>query len=252
MSKIKSFSLVAIREAYVREAYVAIQSIRKLWGDVPIYVYTDDFGCDFLRDLAFCENGFKKGFSRLKHFVQKTDNGHHCPLSIYAKMIAIEQAVSKYQETFFIDTDVLFLEKFDIPDAELILSPNYFKKEKFEDMYGKYNAGYLYVRKEGIGKFWANEYLKSNGFYEQQCMNKLARKYRVYTFNSHHNVGHWRKNTDINASVVSYHFHSIPMSYECSPDPLRGHYARHAKAVMQVLPEDIKSLIYDARNRKKQ
>jgi len=251
VNEIKSFSLVAIKEAYVREAYVAIQSIRKLWGDVPIYVYTDEYGCNFLRGLAVCENGFKKGFSRLKHFVQKPNNGHHCPLSIYAKMIAIEQAVSKYEETFFIDTDVLFLQKFNVPDAELVLSPNYFKKEKFEDMYGKYNAGYLYVSKQGIGRFWANEYLKSNGFYEQQCMNKLARKYQVNTFSSRHNVGHWRKNTDVGKNVISYHFHSIPMSYESSPEPLKSHYARHAKEVMKVLPEDIRAFIYDARSREK-
>ena len=65
--------------------------------------------------------------------VNKATNGHHCPVCIYAKMISITEAMKRYEETFFVDTDVVFLEKFEVPDAEIVRSPNFFTKEKYED-----------------------------------------------------------------------------------------------------------------------
>jgi hypothetical protein len=94
----------------------------------------------------------------------------------------------------FCDADILWLGPLpEIPEnTELALSPHEIE-QKYEDRFGKYNAGFLYIQSKEIVEIWYNETLVSK-FFEQLALDQLA-KYiepEPYIFGRHINYGWWR------------------------------------------------------------
>lgn len=92
----------------------------------------------------------------------------------------------------FCDADICHLAALpQIPaGTELALSPHMIRKTD-TDRYGIYNAGFLWFKDEAIAARW-RELCKTSRFFEQGCLEDLAKEYKTYEFPIQVNYGWWR------------------------------------------------------------
>ena len=92
----------------------------------------------------------------------------------------------------FCDADICHLGPLpSIPDGtELALSPHMIRKSD-TDRYGVYNAGYLWFKNPELATKW-QELCKTSRFFEQGCLEDLAKGLVLYEFPVQVNYGWWR------------------------------------------------------------
>jgi len=92
----------------------------------------------------------------------------------------------------FCDADICHLAALpEIPaGTDLALSPHMIRKTD-TDRYGIYNAGYLWFKDTAIAARW-RELCKTSRFFEQGCLEDLAKGYTLYEFPVQVNYGWWR------------------------------------------------------------
>lgn len=161
-------------------------------------------------------------------------NAFHRPDAILLKMRAMRAAFEAgHPDCLFFDADLVFLDKVPAPpgDTEVCLSLNL--SEQDEDMtspvmvYGLFNAGFLWSKCPGFPFWWENEYLKPRprDFYEQSCLSRAHRSFRVSVFPDRHNYGWWRGEAGLRP-VSSLHVHlrdevNMPPPMRAKALPLR-------------------------------
>ena len=99
------------------------------------------------------------------------------------KANVIDYAMTKYNNTLFIDGDIILLNKFDLlinKNIDVGLSPHNILK-KYTDKFGIYNAGFMYVNNKNITKYWKNIIKTKNVFDDQQALDyfKEELKYMI-------------------------------------------------------------------------
>jgi len=189
----------------ISEAKILLKSLRQHHSQ-PIYIHCDWFSQLVIERLGYENLIIKPVINEkyLKNIVKMHTKGkyeileqmHHCRSDyIFAKLVCLKQAMMKFKNTFFLDTDIIVLDDLQENFTEnLCLSPAFFTPELtsqgFE--YGFYNAGYLFCEDRGFPQYWINRFLDDSIFYEQECMNRFSNVYEFQTFPCSHNLGFWR------------------------------------------------------------
>lgn len=201
--RIESFCFVAT-ENVKEEAELLLSSLR-LFHKQPVYVICDGATKKHLQQKNLTENvNFKLDATEEKlNEIQKSkfDNHicianqiHHAP-AILKKMDVMIWALKECNNTFFLDSDIIVLNSLqEYFTSSVVLSPHYYTQNKIHKgfEFGFYNAGYVFCANKGFPKYWKYEYLNDSTFFEQECMNRLPKKYKIQTFGKDHNVGFWR------------------------------------------------------------
>ena len=189
----------------ISEAKILLKSLREHHSQ-PIFIH-----CDWFSQLVIERLGYKDliinpviNEKYLKQIVEKhTKNKydileqiHHCRSDyILAKLRCLKGAMMLFENTLFLDTDIVVLDNLQENFTNKIcLSPAHFPKniEHFGFEYGFYNAGYVFCADRGFPNFWINRFLEDSIFYEQECMNRFSEHYDIQTFDYSHNYGFWR------------------------------------------------------------
>lgn len=107
------------------------------------------------------------------------------------KSYAIEDAVKKYGDSLFLDSDMLILDTLQVDKSkEIGVSPHYIK-EKDTDLYGYYNGGMLWSRIDDVGHWW-REFTKTSRYFDQASIEDLVKKYTYFEFDKSYNFSWWR------------------------------------------------------------
>lgn len=203
----------------ISEAKILLKSLRQHHSQ-PIYIH-----CDWLSQLVIERLGYENliinpiiNEKYLKHITEiytkdkykVLEQMHHCRSDyIFAKLICLKKAMMKFNNTFFLDTDVIVLDNLQENFTEkLCLSPAFFAPESMHQgfEYGFYNAGYLFCEDRGFPQYWIDRFLNDSVFYEQECMNRFCHVYKFQTFPRSHNFGFWRGGDEVK-SPKSLHVH---------------------------------------------
>ena len=258
---IKSFCTV-VTENLKEEGAILIESLR-MHHEQPIYVT-----CDHLTKLFLQSRGFKNVFynrtaskTQLKAINKKYFSGKrhdninkfHKPAPILKKMEAMSYALRQNINTFFLDCDIIVLnklqEKFTKP---VCLSPHYYPKaDTFKGFqFGFYNAGYVFTTDKKFPNIWKWLYLNDSTFYEQEGMNRIPEFKEIETFGEEHNFGLWRDLNNIPPNLKSLHAHlsdnldkdansaHLKMNVnirKCANDVLKNHHQKLYKYTQAVL-----------------
>mgnify|MGYP003112359481 FL=1 len=214
---LESFSFVCTKEL-MREGAVFIESVN-LFYDLPIYVICDTetkryFDSLELKNLIFkldAEEDILKEV-KSKHFqtLYSEIKSPHRVECIFQKMAAMDFALSHHRNTFFLDCDIILVDKIDQNlNKEIILSPHYhcIKNTQNSLKYGFFNAGYLFCADNTFPDYWKELYLTRSKFYEQECMNYIDEAFDTGIFDRRHNWGFWRNNFNIPKDMKSFHLH---------------------------------------------
>lgn len=207
---IVSFCTVATKEVQ-REAFILINSIRRIYKDNPIVVVADEEASLYL-DSKHLENVeiIRKDLKTPDSVIKR--NKYHRADAILWKMDALDHAVRKYSNSIFLDADIILLEPLDGPsDCSLALSHNlnlHADIAKSAMMDGMFNAGMVWTNSIDFPSWWRNEYLRQGtfSFYEQGLLNRAPAAFRCGFFNLEHNYGFWRGDLG-ERRVRSFHCH---------------------------------------------
>lgn len=109
-----------------------------------------------------------------------------------AKADVIEKALINEEDTLFLDSDIVILDKIDCIDKskQIGLSPQFIKKSSV-DSYGYYNGGVLWTKEKTIPNDW-KKYTKTSRYYDQASLEDLAKYYSFFEFGDNCNLQTWR------------------------------------------------------------
>lgn len=203
----------------ISEAKILLKSLRQHHSQ-PIYIHCDQSSKLVIERLGYENLIIKPVINEkyLKNIVEMhtkdkyeiLEQMHHCRSDyIFAKLVCLKQAMMKFKNTFFLDTDIIVLDDLQENFTEkLCLSPAFFAEESIHQglEYGFYNAGYLFCEDRGFPQYWIDRFLNDSVFYEQECMNRFCNVYKFQTFPRSHNFGFWRGGAEVN-SPKSLHVH---------------------------------------------
>jgi hypothetical protein len=160
-----------------------IESI-KYKGTKKIYTIMNDY-TDKTRSMMEASHGVK--FPTLFH--------DYTAMKLDIMRIAFEAETD--QKVYFLDSDICLLAPLPtsiIPSStKLGLSPHYIKKHD-ETLYGKYNAGYIYMTDKSLLDVWKSAIYGSR-FFEQAALEDVAKSIssdQLFEFPDSHNFGWWR------------------------------------------------------------
>ena len=205
---IESFCSVANKSR--KEEVLALALTLRAFHDQPLYLVCDEETKTFLgergaKNVEYITSITEENTREIKekHFSKPVEDmwenvaagKYFSPECIYKKMEAMEHALKKHENTFFLDSDILIIESLqDNFQNEIVLSPNYVdpKVSSHSKLYGFFNAGYIFCANKTFPEFWRSAFLNRSKFFEQECLNYIAEKYDVGTFSEKHNYGWWR------------------------------------------------------------
>lgn len=120
------------------------------------------------------------------------DPNPHRPEIIVAKMAAMRYALKKYDDTMFLDCDVIPASHIFAPRrSHLALSPHFNTHDK-EMSIGRYNAGMVWTDDDQFPEWWEHGMMEDSLFFEQECLNRVGGTWKVAEYPETHNYGFWR------------------------------------------------------------
>lgn len=96
-------------------------------------------------------------------------------------------------DVMFLDADIFVLQEIqfdDYKDEEVILSPHSIRKSD-EDKYGIYNGGVFWTNRKETIQTW-RDHFKGSRFYDQACLEDVARIHTTYKAHDGQNMSWWR------------------------------------------------------------
>lgn len=108
------------------------------------------------------------------------------------KAHVVTYALERSSDTFFVDSDILFLGRLDCIDRTKTLgvSPHFIPKRNTDEV-GYYNAGCLWTCDKSVPSDWV-EFNKTSRYFDQASVEDLASKYDHFEFGEEVNVMPWR------------------------------------------------------------
>lgn len=108
------------------------------------------------------------------------------------KANVIKYALESENDTFFLDSDILFLNPIEFVDKtkEIGVSPHFTKKENTDEV-GYYNGGCLWTKNKEVPDDWI-EFTKTSRYHDQASIEELAKKYSFQEFGKEVNFMPWR------------------------------------------------------------
>lgn len=215
---LESFCFMATKNV-IKEAILLVYSIR-CFHNIPIYIVCDDYTKHALLRLMDCSDVYfecSAGGENLDEIKDKyadefarCSTGYHRMECLYHKIQAMEFALSKVNNTLFLDSDIIITNK--ITDSlykDIIMSPHYWGAKP---QYGIFNAGYIFSADRTFVDYWRDIFLNESMFLEQEGMNKLCQYYDYDLFSKDHNIGFWRTEgvRDLHGGEYkSFHVHTF-------------------------------------------
>jgi hypothetical protein len=190
-----------------KDLFLMIKSIELFEPSKPtIYIATDD-ATKLLIDSIKYKGSIKvftimNEYSGLTRKMMEASHGKRYP-SLFHDYTAMKLDILKIaldetkQPVYFLDCDICLLAP--LPTSELSstirvgLSPHYIRSHD-EALYGRYNAGYMYIADSTLIDVWRAAIYGSR-FFEQAALEDLAKFVKteeLYEFNDAHNFGWWR------------------------------------------------------------
>ena len=232
----------------ILEAKILLRSLR-LKHQQPIYIHCDTPSKAILerqgyKDLIIKDVINEKYLKDIvkrhtKHKYDILESIHHCRSDyIFAKLECLKQAMLLFKNTFFLDTDIIVLDKLQEKfNCDVCLSPAYFPPDKAHSCfeYGFYNAGYLFCANRGFPSYWIKQFLTDSVFYEQQCMDRIPEVYNTQTFGLEHNYGFWRlENPPTKAKSLHVHI-TQEVENEIKNDPAIEYQERFRTKSLDII-----------------
>ena len=108
------------------------------------------------------------------------------------KCTIIDYALEREDHVLFVDSDIILLNGVDGIEVggEIGLSRHEIVRGD-EDLYGKFNGGFIYVRNKSFTGWWRSASVGSS-FYEQKAMDNIPRNFDTFYFPPQNNFGWWR------------------------------------------------------------
>jgi hypothetical protein len=130
------------------------------------------------------------------------------------KLHCIDEALLKYDDTIYLDIDIVLLQPLPLIDSskQLGLSPHGIKKEN-SLKYGYYNAGFIYVNTKEFVKWW-DVAIHTSKFYDQGCLEDSINSFTYFEFDLTNNFGWWRLLECEDPNIMSRKF-SINTTKKC-------------------------------------
>ena len=110
------------------------------------------------------------------------------------KAVVMEYALGNFENTLFIDGDIILLNKLDLlidKKYDVGLSRHHILEES-EKRFGKYNAGLMYIANKNVLNYWREIINKRNRFDDQQSLDYFEEDFKVFKFDDSYNYGWWR------------------------------------------------------------
>jgi hypothetical protein len=176
----------------------------ELWNAKPptVYIFSDTKSAPLIKAIKYAGTVIIKedalnaytGLNRRAMEARRDIKGK----SVFAafteeKTTLMEWALTLSGEgVLFCDADICHLGPLpEIPEGtELALSPHMIRKHD-TDLYGIYNAGFLWFSETAVAARW-RELCATSRFFEQACLEELAAEYKLYQFPIQVNYGWWR------------------------------------------------------------
>lgn len=175
----------------LKEFYILEYSLRLSNPDTKIVVLCDDISYESIKKLGKNNIILINDLKNINYAELKT-RGNSWLEFMLKKGDVIDKAVELFGETLFVDTDIVFLNKFteDIK-TEMCLS-QHLMFEHDEAKYGKYNGGYFYVNNVKFSDWFKKTTYEKSTFYEQGTLNFVEEDFITSFFDINHNYGWWR------------------------------------------------------------
>lgn len=188
---LKSISTI-VTHNMINEFFILHKSLELSNPETKIVVYCDDISNDIIEKMK-CDNIFIiNGLKNLDYEDIKKRGKTFLDL-VLKKCDVIEKALELYGETLFVDSDIVFLNKFIINknNNDLFLSQHHIHIQD-EEKYGKYNVGYMYINNSTFPKWLKDTTIHRSKFFEQEGLIHAEKEYNITLFDMNHNYGWWR------------------------------------------------------------
>ena len=193
MHRPQSFCTISTRDTYP-ELLALLYCLQSYHPGTPVVISCDSYVASGLRSLKIthsllaiivCMDKYTgKGRNALEA------EGLFLGL-LSCKMIALEQGIKSYGDCMYIDSDLILLQPIHInKSSQLILSPAYIDPD-LQDQTGAFNAGYLWSSCLDVPVKWKS-LLADSTYYDQKCLDILAKDFAASLFNEGHNIMPWR------------------------------------------------------------
>ena len=220
-NKIESFCTFATKNAF-KDLRLLLHSLEIYHKDIPIFIYCDDYIAEKIEENNFDLQIHKKielnKYTNLNR--QSMEEQNIFTEFLLNKANVIDYAMETYNNTLFIDADIVILNKMDLlidKSCDVGLSPHNIL-EKSEKMYGIYNVGFMYVANKNITNYWKYIIKTKKGFYEQQALDYFEDEFKVFKFDDSYNFGWWRlfqcKDPQVRANLFILEENNIFYSYK--------------------------------------
>ena len=192
---IESFCTFATKNAY-DDLRLLLHSLEIYHKDIPIFIYCDNYIAEKIDTVNFNLKIHKRiTLNKYTDLNRKSMEAQNIFTDfLLNKANVIDFAMENYNNTLFIDADIVILNKMDLlidKSCDVGLSPhNIF--ESSQKMYGVYNAGFMYVANYKITNYWRNIVYTKKGFVDQQALDYFEEEFKVFKFDDSYNFGWWR------------------------------------------------------------
>ena len=194
-NEIKTFCTFATKGAY-KDLRLLLHSLELYHPEVPIFILCDKWVNDKIDEDEYNLKIYKR--IDLEKYTDmnrnKMEEQNLFTEFLLKKADVIDYAMECYENTLFIDGDIVILNKLDLlidKKYDVGLSPHHILEES-EKMFGKYNAGFMYIANKNITNNWRELVNKRNTFDDQQSLDYFEEDFKVFKFDDSYNYGWWR------------------------------------------------------------
>lgn len=175
----------------INEFFILQKSLMLSNPDTKIVVLCDDESASLIEKL-FNPNIIILNLLKDLDYVDIKRRGKTFLDLVLKKCDVIKYALDMFGDTLFTDTDIVFLNRYEIStNKELILSQHHINPSD-ELQYGKYNVGYMYIKSKKFPEWLKNTTLTKSKFFEQEGLIHAEHEFDMETFSMNHNYGWWR------------------------------------------------------------
>jgi hypothetical protein len=109
-----------------------------------------------------------------------------------SKADIINEALKTEDDTIFLDSDIILLDKIEILDTnkQLGVSPQFIQKKNVDET-GYYNGGVLWTNQKSLPNKW-HYYTKTSRYFDQASIEDLTKEYDYFEFSENYNLQTWR------------------------------------------------------------
>jgi hypothetical protein len=118
----------------------------------------------------------------------------------------IEYALTKYEYTVFLDSDILVVNPISLPEDyksfDIGLCPH-FILPKYVSKVGYFNSGFIFSSNKDFPTYWRNATKKSR-YFEQASLENCAKKFKTFNFGENYNVAWWKIELGFRPKTLAY------------------------------------------------